>query len=135
MTDCNGEEGTSPTKPWASKGAEMSTLSIKGTQKLSSSLILIFALVMGATFTSSASTTDEEERFKVEMKLEDGWHGVNFDNTFKDWGVPSFIYAKPSQNAGSVNKRWSGFGWGGSARGVFGRSIYWIGHWSDSGYC
>ena len=81
----------------------MSTLKIKGTGKLLTFLILIFALAINATFTSSASTIDEEERFKVEMKLEDGWHGVNFDNTFKDWGLPSFIYAKPSQNAGSGN--------------------------------
>lgn len=72
-------------------------------KQIFTSLILIFTLVMSTTFTSSASTSDEEERFRVEMKLEDGWHGVNFDNTFKDWGLPSFIYAKTNQSSGSGN--------------------------------
>jgi len=30
------------------------------------------------------------------MPTEDGWHGVNFDNTIKDWGLPSSILARLS---------------------------------------
>jgi hypothetical protein len=70
-------------------------------RKLSIYSLLTLTLLISSTFTSLATTNDAEERFRVDMKLEDGWHGVNFDNTGKDWGLPSHIYAKPNQNSGA----------------------------------
>ncbi|MFM8841331.1 MAG: hypothetical protein ACKOFU_01265 [Actinomycetota bacterium] len=60
-------------------------------------------LLVASLLPIAHATSDQEERFRAEMPTEDGWHGVNFDNTNKDWGLPSHIYAKPNQNAGSGN--------------------------------
>lgn len=78
----------------------MSSLGNHRLKKLSIYSLLVFALLIGSTFTSGATTSDEEERFRVDMKMEDGWHGVNFDTSIKDWGISSYIYAKPYQNSG-----------------------------------
>jgi len=52
------------------------------------------ALVAASLLPVAYASSNEEERFRAEMPTEDGWHGVNFDNTIKDWGLPSNISAR-----------------------------------------
>ena len=52
------------------------------------------ALVAASLLPVAYASSNEEERFRAEMPTEDGWHGVNFDNTIKDWGQPSNILAR-----------------------------------------
>ncbi|MFM2126770.1 MAG: hypothetical protein RL287_248 [Actinomycetota bacterium] len=101
MPLCDGGGSNSPFRYPTIKGETMRPLGSHRVKKFSIYSSLIFALLISSTFTSRATTGDSEERFRVDMKLEDGWHGVNFDNTGKDWGLPSHIYAKPNQNSGS----------------------------------
>jgi hypothetical protein len=69
-------------------------------------MIAIFMLaslfLLGTTNTNASANLDEEERYRVEMPTEDGWHGVRFDNTYKDWSLPSQILGRKSQ-PGNVN--------------------------------
>lgn len=68
------------------------------------SIVLLLAILSSLLLASaSRASSDEQERYRAEMPTEDGWHGVNFDNTTKDWGMPSNIYAKPNQNPGNGN--------------------------------
>lgn len=54
---------------------------------------LLAALVLGNVVPLNAAVTDLDERYRVETPSEDGWHGVNFDTTIKDWAQPSFLVA------------------------------------------
>ncbi len=54
---------------------------------------VLVALLAGHSTPLSAAVTDLDERFRVETPSEDGWHGINFDNTTKDWAQPSFLVA------------------------------------------
>ena len=51
-------------------------------------------LLVASLLPIAHATSDQEERFRAEMPAEDGWHGVNFDNTIKAWGLPSSILAR-----------------------------------------
>lgn len=65
--------------------------------------LLVPLLLLAPLLPVAHATTDDQERFRAEMPTEDGWHGVNFDNTNKDWGLPSYIYSKTVQNQGNGN--------------------------------
>ncbi len=52
------------------------------------------ALLAAPLLPVAHATSDAEERFRAEVPTEDGWHGVNFDNTIKGWGLPSNILAR-----------------------------------------
>lgn len=52
------------------------------------------ALLAASLLPVAHATSNEEERFRAEVPTEDGWHGVNFDNTIKGWGLPSSILAR-----------------------------------------
>jgi len=52
------------------------------------------ALVAASLLPVANATSNEEERYRAEIPTEDGWHGVNFDNTIKSWGQPSSIMAR-----------------------------------------
>lgn len=52
------------------------------------------ALLAASLLPVAHATSDAEERFRAEVPTEDGWHGVNFDNTIKGWGLPSSILAR-----------------------------------------
>lgn len=56
--------------------------------------LLVPLLLIAPLLPVAHATSDEQERFVPEMPTEDGWHGVNFDNTIKDWGLPSNIHAR-----------------------------------------
>jgi hypothetical protein len=65
----------------------------KRTVKLA--LIPVAAALVAVTLLPVAyASSNEEERFRAEMPTEDGWHGVNFDNSIKGWGLPSNILAR-----------------------------------------
>jgi hypothetical protein len=52
------------------------------------------ALLVASLLPVAHATSNEEERFRAEVPAEDGWHGVNFDNSIKGWGLPSNILAR-----------------------------------------
>ncbi len=52
------------------------------------------ALLAASLLPVAHATSNEEERFRAQVPTEDGWHGVNFDNTIKGWGLPSSILAR-----------------------------------------
>jgi hypothetical protein len=59
-------------------------------------------LFLSLSLPAALANTDDQERYKIEMPTEDGWHGVRFDNTTKDWSLPSQIIGRKSQ-PGNVN--------------------------------
>lgn len=61
---------------------------------------IFLALLAGLTTPLNAAVTDSDERFRVETPSDDGWHGINFDTTIKDWAQPSYLVA----NSGSREK-------------------------------
>ncbi|MFM8843522.1 MAG: hypothetical protein ACKOFJ_04790 [Actinomycetota bacterium] len=54
---------------------------------------LSILLLSGHALPLHAAVNDQEERYRVEIPAEDGWHGVNFDRTTGDWAVPSTLFA------------------------------------------
>ena len=64
-------------------------------------LITAFSLLIGYSIPLNATITDSEERRKIETPMENGWHGINFDLTTKDWALPSSLIASKGnfQNA------------------------------------
>lgn len=94
-----------------SKGVgTLRTLDFKSSRTLLSiiaTLALVTSLLIPSMTSSlaSVSITDADERFKVEMPQDDGWHGARFDNTFKDWSLPSQLVAfKGSRTPGNVDQ-------------------------------
>lgn len=61
--------------------------------RIVSSFALLSLIIAELSLTSASANLDEPERYAVEMPAEDGWHGVNFDNTNKDWALPSHLVA------------------------------------------
>jgi hypothetical protein len=86
--------------------------------------------LIAALLPVAQANTDEPERYRVEMPTEDGWHGVNFDNTNKDWALPSHLVAGSdvARNTGSReiavcngldDPECLKSGWGMKARAIF----------------